>query len=283
MSNQQSQDLEHSFRGVANEGPKLNVRISSVPHPRGGELASGEFALDVRSGSGSAPSVMSPIAGDELAAIAHQFTHYVQARWETHFAAHQLYIQKVLITDSAYAEILDLRQQAYGFPSTAEPCHVDTYSDLWLLSSSSGPIGTIRGTHAARGRMDCEEQFPPLFRHSFENITASASRFCLKPRLPHHLQAARILAEYAWAESLDCGIRCDVIDVNERAIPHYRRMGYQLIRGNVFEHPLLHTQSRVMVAVADSQFRGRLSHLLATPMPSDLTSQLLENLAGIIE
>lgn len=129
--------------------------------------------------------------------MAPSFTDYIQARWGAHFAAHQLRIQKALITDYAYAEILDLRQQAYGFRSAAEPCHVDKYSDLWLLASSSGSIGTIRGTRAARGRMDCEDHFPRVFRESFEGITASASRFCLKPKLPHHLQAAAILAEYA--------------------------------------------------------------------------------------
>lgn len=179
--------------------------------------------------------------------------------------------------------VLDIRKQAYRSLSAAEPCPVDRYSSIWLLTASGQPAGTIRVTHATGGPLDCEPQFPAFFRSFYSEITGSASRFCLLPRLSHQFQAARILAEYAWANALDCGIRCDVIDVNFRAIPYYRRLGYQLLRGHAFLHPLLDTHSRVMVAVANPAFTGRLSHLLAIPGIAPGTEHLLKTLRDFVE
>jgi hypothetical protein len=211
------------------------------------------------------------------------FTDYVTGRWREHFLEHRLRISKVSPQEECYSAVLSIRIRAYGLPYVGEKCPIDEHSTLWLLSSPSGVIGTIRVTHAARGRLDCEEHFPQFFRADFSAITGSASRFCLMPSIPARLRAAAILTEYAWADALDQGIRCDVIDVNCRAIPYYERLGYRLFRDHSFTHPLLNTHSRVMVAVAHPDFTGRLKHILGVPDASRVTANLLTTLNGQIE
>lgn len=218
-----------------------------------------------------------------LPPMADSFTDFVVERWKSHLQAHHLVVSTVAATGEEYGMILDIRQRAYRSLSAAEPCPVDGYSTLWLLTAAGQPIGTIRVTQAARGPLDCEPQFPHFFRSVYPEITGSASRFCLCPQAPPQFQAARILAEYAWADALDCGIRCDVIDVNCRAIAYYQRLGYRLLRGHAFQHPLLGTPSRVMVAIAHPAFTGRLSPLLAMPADASGTAHLLKTLRDYLE
>lgn len=215
--------------------------------------------------------------------VANSFTTYVTERWKSHFQTYHLAVSAVTAASQEYGTILDIRKRAYRAFSAAEPCPVDSYSTLWLLTAAGQAIGTIRVTQAACGPLDCESQFPNFFRSAFPSITGSASRFCLCPHVLPQFQAARILAEYAWADALDRGIRCDVIDVNCRAIPYYRRLGYLLLRGHVFQHPLLGTPSRVMVAVANPAFAGRLSPLLALPAAACGTGHLLKTLRDYLE
>lgn len=71
---------------------------------------------------------------------------------------------------------------------------------------------------------------------------------------------------------LSMGIRIDVIDVHERAIAYYRRLGYLLVKDSFFVHPFWKTPSRVMVIAADADRPCALQHVfvdVSNPLSTD--------------
>lgn len=115
--------------------------------------------------------------------------------WSHHLTRHGMRIEKITTRNPAYEFILAIRAEAYGRDQLGVPCPLDPHSTLWLLWLNETPIGTIRGTRAVDGEMDCEQHFPPRIRRDFTAIIASASRFCLRRGIPAHMCAARILTE----------------------------------------------------------------------------------------
>jgi hypothetical protein len=207
----------------------------------------------------------------------------VLATWGDHLVANGLRIRKVTTEDPLYPKILSLRAAAYRLPEAGSPCPVDAYSVLWALESSSGLLGSIRMTPARWGTMDCEAHFPSWLRSDFPGITGSSSRFCVLPGVPPALQCAKILTDFACADAIDHGVYCDVIDVREGAVPYYRRVGYRPLRQFRFIHPLFHTRSRVMVAVAHPHFRGRLGRIWSAKAPCEVVTRLMERLEPELE
>lgn len=92
----------------------------------------------------------------------------------------------------------------------------------------------------------------------------------MKRDVPPEARVARMLIETAWWDGLPHGIRLDIIDVNVRAVAYYRRLGYTLLPGNAFIHPLLKTPSEVMVCTVDPACHGPLQTVFADcsdPLP----------------
>lgn len=92
----------------------------------------------------------------------------------------------------------------------------------------------------------------------------------MKRDVPPEARVARMLVETAWWDGLPHGIRLDIIDVNLRAVAYYRRLGYTLLSGNSFIHPLLKTPSEVMVCPVDPACDGPLQEVFANcsdPLP----------------
>lgn len=70
------------------------------------------------------------------------------------------------------------------------------------------------------------------------------------------------MVEVAWRRALADGIRIDVIDVNVRAVRYYQKLGYVLVPGSEFVHPVLHTPSVVMYLALQPDSKGTLADAL---------------------
>ncbi|MBX3739461.1 MAG: hypothetical protein KF712_00615 [Akkermansiaceae bacterium] len=165
---------------------------------------------------------------------------------------------------------MELRSEVYGIPRNAAADPADGYSTLWLVRRDGIPSATLRVTYARNGPLDCEANFPPDLLARYRAIISSSSRFCMKRDVPPEARVARMLIETAWRDGLPHGIRLDIIDVNVRAMAYYRRLGYTLLPGNSFIHPLLKTPSEVMVCTVDPACHGPLQMVFADcpdPLP----------------
>lgn len=109
--------------------------------------------------------------------------------------------------------------------------------------------------------MDCEERFPATLLNALRPRMCSASRFCVRKTVPAEAQVAKFLIEAAWIEARRAGVRLDIIDVHERAIRYYTRLGYYLVADSFFVHPLWQTPSHVMVFPAHEARATPIRHV----------------------
>jgi hypothetical protein len=172
-----------------------------------------------------------------------------------------LSVTRIGVTHPLFEEVRKLRASAYCMPFDQTRDPIDEYSHIWLAFQDGDPVGSIRVTYAREGKLDCEERFPTALVRRFRPQLSSASRFCSWKQAPPELRIARFLIETAWHYALLEGIRTDIIDVNERAIRYYERLGYYLVPNSFFRHPLLDTPSHVMVFAADPGQTSPLQHL----------------------
>jgi hypothetical protein len=161
---------------------------------------------------------------------------------------------------AAFDKVLQLRSLVTRRP-VAPACAIDRYSEHYVASFEGTVIGALRVTRAARGRLDCEEHFPPRLVSAYREQLTSASSFVAWQQVPRQLALARRLVEFAWQDQLPRGTRVDVINVHERAVTYYGQLGYELVAGSAFTHPRYGTPSRVMVFAARPGLPGPLAAL----------------------
>jgi hypothetical protein len=180
----------------------------------------------------------------------------------THIASPVVMIERVASDEAAFKDVLALRAAGYAIAPGRCRDETDDYSDVVVAYVEGRPAGTLRITHAMRGRLDCEEHFPAALVERHRPRLGSASRFCVG-RHGVGLPIARMLIEAGWRLALDQGTRLDIIDVHARATRYYRRLGYHLLHWPGFTHPLLGTPSRVMAFTTEPDRATPLAHLLA--------------------
>ena len=173
-------------------------------------------------------------------------------------------------------DALLIRSDVYERPLTEVRDRIDDYSEILCAYVDGEPLATLRITLARRGSLDCCHYLPQAL-DLYAQWLGSASRFCAKRSDPD-LRLARLLIEAVWLHVLPLGIRLDAINVHERGIAYYKRLGYFLLSDSFFIHPVWRTPSYVMVFCACDAKDGPLSHLFENvfdgPSAGDILSSL---------
>lgn len=104
-----------------------------------------------------------------------------------------------------------------------------------------------------------------LLINHFQNKLASGSRLCsTNPGCGLKIIYA------AWSDMLQQGIRLDIVNVQAKLLPYYKRMGYISLPNFFFTHPVWHTPSYVMVLPADDGHKSKFKDLfmnIKDPVP----------------
>ncbi|MDM8515404.1 hypothetical protein QUF76_04335 [Desulfobacterales bacterium HSG16] len=198
-------------------------------------------------------------------------------------------IRALISDDSIYNDILFVRGEAYKnsvlyskiFKSSYTD--YDSYSELYCLYINDEPMGTVTGTQATSGKLDCEEYYPTVFLEKYRDIISSASKFAtLKYYSCEKIngnRVAHLLLEAVWKDQINMGIRIDIVNVHEKMISYYRKLGYLLITDSFFLHPEFHTPSYVMFLSADESHPSYFQNLfsgLENQMTLDMVSNYIE-------
>ena len=186
------------------------------------------------------------------------------ARRAEHLARWKLRVIEADTSSRAYNDIIGMRSELcekYGFPRAWAADKVDDYSTLYCAYADDRPVGTIRVTRAADGKLTYEDFYPARLLADFRDRIGSGARFIVRQDLPPGMQIARVLIETAWLDQFRRGIRLDIIDAHPRALRYYERLGYRLIAGSHFVNPRAGWPSYVMVYAATDRQGGPLRHL----------------------
>ncbi len=188
----------------------------------------------------------------------------------------QLSVHKLRIDDPEFRIVTDIRI-GRGGPGI-DP--FDETADHYIALVGGQPLAIARINQARRGRLDCEEHYPPVFLAEFRDCIASASRFCrrngtkARPDLMRRFLLAIRKDQYA------DGIRVDVINVHIPMIPYYQTLRYELVPRSGFRHPRLDTDSVVMALVADAHAMAFEQGAHSGPAEVPLLASLRHRLFG---
>lgn len=192
----------------------------------------------------------------------HKDLHLVHARNHEHVLAAGIHIESLAVHSAHYNDVCEVRARVYRRNTFDAADAVDAYSHLYCAYLHGRPVASLRVTPATAGRLDCEDYFPEALVVAFRSRIASASRFCCLPDVDASLRVPRLSVEAAWIEAIRRhGSRLDIIDVHERAISYYQRLGYCLVQDSFFTHPLWGTPSHVMVFPAHRDRATPIQHV----------------------
>lgn len=207
-------------------------------------------------------------------ATSSDFVHFIiHNRWEAHFNAWDLSFKIVVFESAEFEQILGLRERLSGQQGMNNQDQIDAYSDHYGIFQGNGLIAALRVTRGASGRLDCEEIYPAKLMENFRPILGSASKFVCRKGLPLAWKTTQILIENAWFDQLSKGIRLDIINVHQRAIGYYQKIGYILLADSFFYHPVWNTPSYVMLLPADPHRESKMKPLfkgINNPLPLSL-------------
>lgn len=153
-------------------------------------------------------------------------------------------------------DVLFIRQETdSGWPS--QHTTADSYSDHYCLYIDGNPAGAISVTSAKFGPLLFEEFYPSALVETYRHCLASAYHLRVLPEyrqgapLGTSMNIGRTICLKTWQDQLRKGCRLDVINVEPRLVPYYRRFGYVLCEGYDFDCPIFHTRICVMILPAD--------------------------------
>jgi hypothetical protein len=146
-----------------------------------------------------------------------------------------------------FAEIITVRSLVYRREPSSLFDPVDEYSEHYVVHNAGTPVAALRVTPCSSGRLDCEEFMPHQLLAKFRDKTVSATRFVALPSIQRTTQIPQLLVAAAWEDQLRRNIRLDIINVHERAVRYYGKLGYELVAESFFIHPTWRTPSHIMV------------------------------------
>lgn len=149
--------------------------------------------------------------------------------WGEHCEDFEITVEKVCPTTDQFLEVLSVRQSAYRDTQYADK--IDEYSRHYLARVDGEPAASLCVTRRRDGPLDCERFFPSRLLDTCNDVIGSACRFAAIQLYPVDIRLAPLLVETAWQDQLAAGARLDIINVHERAIRYYGRLGYWIIKG----------------------------------------------------
>lgn len=168
-------------------------------------------------------------------------------RWRERCRDWEIRFQLTPFGSEDFAKVLAVRSQVYGCEAAAMPDTVDEYSEHYLCLWGEKPVSALRVTRRSAGPLDSEEFLVPSLVSRWKDAISSASRFVALPEIQVTTKIAQLIIEAAWRDQLRRGTRLDVINVHERAVRYYGKLGYELVDQSFFLHPKWNTPSHVML------------------------------------
>ncbi len=147
-----------------------------------------------------------------------------------------------------FGNVIRVRSQGNG----SNVFSFDEYSNHYCLMHQSNPIGTLTTTRQARGNVDCHEFYPLAVLTQFHEAIASCCKFRINASsCSNRLAAMRFMARESWGDLIEQGVRLDLINARRELASFYMRMGYTIVNGSDFVHPILGTDSLVLFLPVD--------------------------------
>lgn len=193
------------------------------------------------------PRYANPYLGDELMSANDLIALTWHPTRNDYCRAHSLSFRLIPYEHPSFRQVLELRTAAYRSLRLSEPDGLDSYSEHYLAFMDQAPVATMRVTRKSSGPIECEEYFPQALLKAKAHQICSATRFAATPSVQASTKTAVILTEVVRLHQASMGIRLDVINVHERAVRYYGKMGYELVANSHFVHPTLGTPSYIMV------------------------------------
>jgi hypothetical protein len=140
----------------------------------------------------------------------------------------------------------------------------DEYSMHYVVFHSGQPVGTLTTPRTRDGLIDCQSCYPPQLIDQYRKQIVSACKFRISSNPHSGMFLLRLMIREAWRDQLADGARLDVINVERKLVPFYRRIGYVALQGWDFVHPTLGTDSVPLILPADPTRRSFCQDLFAS-------------------
>jgi hypothetical protein len=181
--------------------------------------------------------------------------------WATYCTTEQLSFQLVRFDETAFSTILELRHSVYENGELAHADSFDPYSEHYLAIIRGAPVAAMRVTRKVVGPIECEEYVPESLLRIKGSVICSACRFVALPSVQASTRVAEVLTEVVRMHQAKLGTRLDVINVHERAVKYYGRLGYVLVADSFFWHPKWNTPSHIMVLPVTPNREVKMRHV----------------------
>ncbi len=140
----------------------------------------------------------------------------------------------------------------------------DSYSYHYLLTHHEEPVGTMTMTQLVDGLLDCQDHYPDRLLHLLGNQIVSATKLRINPCECSSIKTLRRFIGCAFQDHFSLGCRLNLMNAEKKLVPFYRRMGFEVVKGFEFEHPILGTDSVVLVLAFDPDHRSFFQPIFAS-------------------
>jgi len=154
----------------------------------------------------------------------------------------------------------------------------DHYSQQYCLLHQSTPVGSMTITRHIHGPLDCSECYPHNLLEVYGPVLGSACKFRINPFPFSGFRTLRLMIREVWRDRLQDGTRLDLINAEQKLVPFYKRIGYSVIKGSDFFHPMLGTKSVSLMLATDPTRRSFLRDLFERLPDPLLLIDVLKNL-----
>ncbi|WP_052329611.1 N-acyl amino acid synthase FeeM domain-containing protein [Rhodopirellula sp. SWK7] len=152
-----------------------------------------------------------------------------------------------------YEQICSVR---FGVEGEQAEFDFDRYSYHYGLFVDDQPVGTMTATRLSDGEIDCAHAYPSNVMRVFHDEIYSTCKFRIQRSRCSSMRTLRAMVRAVWQDQLTLGSRLVLINAEQNLVPFYRRMGFHLIAGSDFVHPVLGTQSVALMMSADPTRRS---------------------------
>lgn len=144
----------------------------------------------------------------------------------------------------------------------------DEHSYHYGLIDGDRAVGTLTATRLADGEMDCQTQYPSPIREAFRSQIYSTCKLRIAAGRHSSFRTLRMMLRHVWKDQLELGSRLVLINTERKMTSFYQRVGFEVIEGTDFIHPLLHTDSICMLLRADPSSRSFFADLFQGVEPT---------------
>ncbi len=150
----------------------------------------------------------------------------------------------------------------------------DSYSYHYGLIEGDVAVGTLTVTRLVDGALDCQSFYPSCLLDTFYGEVFTTCKFRIAGTAKSSFRTLRMMLRHAWSDQLEQGSRLVLINSDQKLVPFYKRIGFEVIENSEFIHPLLGTSSVCMLMRADPNAKSFFSDLfeqVGPPISTALT------------